>query len=187
MGTTTTTSTTTSTTTTTTTVKTTAQTTTQKLKDRFDNIEKESEQKNKVWIPEINTCWKCHAASPGDAADDYAINYCKTNGSLSQCRKGDVCMVESRIRNGVTRQVLMGCKQKEACLTQRGNNGSDCKMEGDVKTCRQCCNGYNCAAKTYFNQGSRPHQSRALGADGNEEPYILGTFWFQDLMASDPK
>ena len=59
----------------------------------------------------------------------------------------------------------MGCKQKTACLTQRGNNEFDCTVEGDQKTCRQCCDGYNCAAKSYF-ASATGHQTRTLGESG---------------------
>ena len=59
----------------------------------------------------------------------------------------------------------MGCKQKTACLTQRGNNEFDCTVQGDQKTCRQCCDGYNCAAKSYF-ATMNGHQTRTLGESG---------------------
>lgn len=86
----------------------------------------------------------------------------------------------------------MGCKQKAACLTQRGNNALDCTTSGSVKTCRQCCNGYNCAAKSYFQSGAEDHQTRSLGATiemlgASNKNRLLGTFWFEELMASDEK
>lgn len=86
-------------------------------------------------------------------------------------------------------QVQMGCKQKEACLTQRGNNDYDCSMNGNVKTCRQCCNSYNCAAKNYFRILTDDHQTRTLGAsiDAPVPQSLTGTFWFDDLMVVDEK
>ena len=44
----------------------------------------------------------------------------------------------------------MGCKQKHACLVQRSNNVNDCTIQGEIKTCRQCCDEFNCAARSYF-------------------------------------
>lgn len=55
------------------------------------------------WIPDINKCWECTAASIDNTTDVVAM--CKSAGVLKTCNKNDVCMVESRLRNDVTYQV----------------------------------------------------------------------------------
>ena len=59
----------------------------------------------KRWIPKINQCWTCHEDVDYNATAKAAVDNCKNNGKLKTCGKEDVCMVESRIRDGLTRQV----------------------------------------------------------------------------------
>ena len=64
-----------------------------------------SSEGKKRWIPKINQCWTCHEDVDYNATAKAAVDNCKGNGKLRTCQKEDVCMVESRIRDGITRQV----------------------------------------------------------------------------------
>jgi len=121
-------------------------------------------------IPETNECFTCAVDNPNTSDPFEVIRECQNSGMVLTCNKGDSCMVESRMRRGNTYQVIMSCKQTQACLVQRSNNGNDCKWENGIQTCRQCCNEYNCAADKYFN---------ALNTDSDS---LMGNWWSEDFM-----
>ena len=56
-------------------------------------------------VPEINECWSCQSNVPATASPKEAVEMCRGNGWLRKCNPEDVCYVESRIRDGLTRQV----------------------------------------------------------------------------------
>ena len=56
-------------------------------------------------VPEINECWSCQSNVPATAFPKEAVEMCRGNGWLRKCNPEDVCYVESRIRDGLTRQV----------------------------------------------------------------------------------
>jgi len=121
-------------------------------------------------IPETNECFTCAVDNPNTSDPFEVIRQCQDSGRVLTCNKGDSCMVESRMRGGNTYQVIMSCKQTQACLVQRSNNVNDCKWENGIQTCRQCCNEYNCAADKYFN---------TLNTDSDS---LMGNWWSEDFM-----
>merc|ERR1712220_23233 len=104
-------------------------------------------------------CWSCSEYSLEDCAANGQVEYCRpagTNEEETEVFSSSMCMVEIRKREGTIEQVKMGCKDRDACATQKANNflgGKNFKMnqcqpkneaKDSVSVCRQCCSDENC-------------------------------------------
>ena len=67
-------------------------------------------------------CWSCSEYSLEDCAANGQVEYCRpaeTNEDESEVFSSSMCMVEIRKREGAIEQVKMGCKDRDACATQK--------------------------------------------------------------------
>merc|ERR1712130_175513 len=93
-------------------------------------------------------CWTCDANTLED---------CNAHGRTQQCNQGQVCAVTVRKRGFQYDKIILGCKQKQACQTNRDMNFHgpfphqyQCKLnpanQHEHSVCRQCCYAAHCFA-----------------------------------------
>lgn len=95
-------------------------------------------------------CHSCDIQWDGLMSNTDMWDACRTNGTVIECQdEATMCFtVERQSSDKQVTMVLMGCKQKKACLTNRQMNfwkGQNCLRGGELakrgSNCFDCCDG----------------------------------------------